>query len=190
MAPRTWFATFTARPHAHYEMQCRAIDHMARRAVSEAMLSPADIKRETHNQFGRELTKWLKRLRKNSRAKIRYLLVQESHKSGLPHYHMLIHEVAKPVRWRDLVAAKWDHGFQKFKLVKDDSVAAGYVTKYVSKSNEARFRASFRYGRHDPLRPNAKGSEATRDLDKITQDIEDEIFSNENYNQLVSAIEK
>lgn len=93
-----------------------------------------------------EITKYLKRVRKKSGAPLRYILVAEAHKSGLPHYHMLIHECdpSRQVRHKDLTAA-WSWGFTRFKLV-ETSNTAWYVCKYLSKAQLARVRASVRYG--------------------------------------------
>lgn len=92
-----------------------------------------------------ELTKYLKRVRKESGVKLRYLLVAEAHKSGAPHYHLLIHEAGlAPVR-HAVLSRQWKLGFSKYNLVKDNR-AAFYVTKYLAKSALARVRASQGYG--------------------------------------------
>ena len=104
--------------------------------------------RHRHEKISTWLTLWLKRVRKNSGAPIRYIIVCEAHKSALPHYHALIHEtdITKQVRKRTLQAA-WPHGYTVFKLVSnDDTRSAAYVCKYLAKSNRARVRASVGYG--------------------------------------------
>lgn len=76
-------------------------------------------------------------------------MVAERHKSGLPHYHALVHEVHQlyPVTYRILTDA-WDYGHIHAKLVQGPA-AARYCAKYLSKSAEARVRASGAYGRWD-----------------------------------------
>lgn len=100
-----------------------------------------------HDEITKELTLWLKRVRKQSAASIRYLLVCEAHKSGLPHYHILVHQVGEvPVLKKHL--EDWPHGFTQWKLVNDLTSTSGYVTKYLLKEARARLRASVRYGRY------------------------------------------
>ena len=142
-ATRTWFGTLTLSPEAHYQMLCHA---RARHVEFDALSDCAQFAMR-HVAISAELTKWLKRVRKSSGANLRYCLVAERHKSGLPHYHVLIHEtrVSKPVRYRDL-SDTWHLGFTKFNLVKDTR-AAQYVCKYLSKDASARVRASIAYGR-------------------------------------------
>lgn len=139
VASRTWFGTLTLSPESHYLMMARAgVDTFAGR----------------HREASKEVTKFLKRVRKNTGAPLRYLIVCEEHKqklAGLPHYHLLVHQSdpLKPVTYRDL-AGQWKWGFSNFKLVDDGELtnqqAAGYVTKYLVKSMSARVRASIDYG--------------------------------------------
>src|SRR5205814_1472707 len=81
-----------------------------------------------------------------SAARFRYLLIAEAHKSGVPHFHMLLHEpdVANTVRHATL-RDQWRYGFTNFKLVSDPR-AAGYIAKYLAKDALARVRASKDYG--------------------------------------------
>ena len=97
-------------------------------------------------RIGRQFTLGFKRLRKNTGASIRFVLVAERHKSGAPHFHALIHEAvgSPPVRYADLYRDLWSLGFSKYKLAEKGH--ASYVTKYLTKSSEARVRASLRYG--------------------------------------------
>ena len=83
---------------------------------------------------------------------IRQMAVVEFHKSGVPHFHTLIHERDEmvPVRKRMLDAA-WPHGHSKFRLVEDGENAARYVAKYLAKDAVARVRASPRYGQDEAL---------------------------------------
>jgi len=145
---RTWFGTITLRPEEHYLAELRSSAHLARRGVTLQSLSQEERFAERHRAISRDLTNWLKRIRKVSGAKLRFCLVAEAHKSGLPHYHILVHEcsIEHPVTKRQLQDS-WRAGFTQFKLV-DDPRAAFYVTKYLSKSILARVRASLHYGKN------------------------------------------
>jgi len=148
-ARRTWFATFTFSPEAFYAMQCRALAIAEQRCIPTNELTSDEVSARQSEECAKELTLFLKRIRKKvpSHA-VRYLLVREKHKSGLPHWHALIHESgAVPIPYRVLDGA-WKLGHSKFKLMEDER-AAFYVAKYLGKSNEGRVRASIRYGRHD-----------------------------------------
>lgn len=150
-AVRTWFATLTLRPEAHYLMLLRAKHRLSARGVDFEVLSSDEQFAERHASVSEELTLWVKRLRKNSQSPLRLLLVAEAHKTGLPHYHGLIHEQDpdKPIK-HALLAASWPHGFTKFKLVAPDEGArktAWYVCKYLTKDQRARVRASLGYGK-------------------------------------------
>lgn len=143
---RTWFGTLTLSPDAHVRAHYRADLDAKARGVTWAEITGQEQFFARHKAIGPELARWLKRVRKESGAPLRYLLVAEAHKSGLPHYHCLIHEVdeAQPVRYSCLTG-QWHLGFTKFNLVKDVA-ATNYVTKYLTKSADARVRASLRYG--------------------------------------------
>lgn len=108
-------------------------------------LSSAQVFEELCREFGAELTLYLKRLRKNTKAKFRYLLVAEKHKSGLPHFHALIHEEEEGGLLHAQLTSTWKLGFTKFKVV-NAVQTAWYVAKYLAKSSEARVRASRCYG--------------------------------------------
>lgn len=143
-APRTWFGTLTFAPDKLYLVEAQARHELYKRRIPSADITPARLFAQLAKVTGREVTKFLKRVRKNSSAKIRYLVVIEKHKSGAPHFHILVHEVDEPVRYRVLSAA-WQSGFSQFNLV-DGAKAAAYVSKYLSKSMLARVRASHGYG--------------------------------------------
>lgn len=146
---RTWFGTLTltAANQLLYVNKCRA--NIANTKVLSGM--PDFDALSAHEQFGlrctaigEEITKWLKRIRFNSGAELRYVIVAERHVSGDPHFHLLVHERAQPVKKRQLQEG-WKLGFSAFKLCEGDR-AAFYVTKYLTKSSAARVRASLRYG--------------------------------------------
>lgn len=140
---RTWFGTLTLAPDR--ATQCRmSADSAVTNAISD---------RTPENHFQRmvdfvnpEITRFLKRVRKNSDARLRYLLVAEAHKSGMPHWHILLHEHAGSASKRELEAA-WRYGFSHWRLVQtQDPRAARYACKYLSKTALARVRASKQYG--------------------------------------------
>jgi hypothetical protein len=144
-APRTWFGTLTFRPEIQYRATCAVSLRLVERGSSFAELSEATKFRLIANELAKEITKYIKRLRKAG-ASLRYVVVAEAHKSGMPHFHMLAHEVTdqSPVRHK-LLAEKWIAGFSQWKLV-DGPAAAHYVTKYLTKSVRAQIRASIGYG--------------------------------------------
>lgn len=139
---RTWFGTLTAGP----EYRVRA-KYQAMLAVGDGWSQLSDMERfkEVANVMNKDVTLYLKRLRKNAKASFRYLLVIEAHKDGFPHFHMLLHEVGTPVRKRVLDEA-WKLGFSKWKLCDRDPKTSGYVCKYLAKSALTRIRASQKYG--------------------------------------------
>jgi hypothetical protein len=186
-ANRTWFATFTLTPAAHYNMQCRAIAHAESRAIPTAELTSEDLFTRQSGEVEKELTLWFKRLRKNVPSHgIRYLLVRERHKSGLPHWHALIHECGEvPISYRMLDT--WPHGHAKYKLMQDER-AAFYVAKYLGKSHDGRVRASVRYGQFNSDRETTsviedakrrRGMEASEAKPKTSHKKEDEQLENQ-----------
>lgn len=160
-ASRTWFGTLTLAPHHHFRVTTQARMYYAK-SLDEAKrdfdtLGTEEQFAARHKIISREITLFVKRIRENSGAELRLMCVSEQHKSGLPHYHMLVHEAnpAQSISKAQLEAA-WKWGFSSWRLVKD-AKAAAYVTKYLQKSSMARVRASIDYGQ----RPNGidpKGS--------------------------------
>lgn len=146
---RTWFATFTLSPDSHAAILNRVLLAGTRSGNPqlEQDISPEDMFLARHREISREFTKYFKRLRKQGH-KFRYLLVVEAHKSGLPHYHALLHDcsVTKPLVHR-AIGAQWPLGFYQAKLVPDGDISAvNYITKYLTKSAISRVRASAGYG--------------------------------------------
>lgn len=146
LAPgRTWFLTLTFAPvHlAGVLLEARAYER-AGKTQAEAIETAA----YDHVQ------RYLKRLRKNTRTKFRYIAVPEYGEThGRLHYHLLVHEVERPILKRSLQAA-WRGSFSSAKLVEEDTErgvagAASYVAKYLAKSG-GRVRASLRYGALSP----------------------------------------
>lgn len=138
---RTWMVTLTASPDAHFRMLCQAEVAARRSSVNPAEWSDAERFAARWQEFGKEVTKWLKRMRSSGSSFV-YLQVVEAHASGLPHVHLLVHE-NNTVTYRSLVSA-WKLGFAHAKLVEGPK-AALYVTKYLMKSAMARVRASQDY---------------------------------------------
>lgn len=97
----TWMVTFTMSPSEHALMDARIASRTGNRCSQ-----PTDVLRERTGEFGREVTSWIKRVRKSvfdrtgQTGAMRYLLVAEVHDSektddwmrGRPHFHMLLHE--------------------------------------------------------------------------------------------------
>jgi hypothetical protein len=184
---RTWFVTLTLNPASHSRMALRACHRLAAQGTDFDALEEKEAFRERHAECSTELTLWLKRVRmaaaidhrqsarlaegcnstpgqlcpchnlSDFRVPLTYLLVAEAHKSGLPHYHLLIseHEESRPVRARHL-KSQWRLGFSDVKLVAqdDEGRSAAYVAKYLAKSALARVRASVGYGHEEHSIPN------------------------------------
>lgn len=141
---RVWFVTLTARPDWHFICEIIAKNRLSLKGqIWERLDDAAKFAARCH-ELTRECQLFMKRIRKNSGASLRFIRVFEAHKSGLPHVHMLIYEkTSRRVSKRQLQAA-WTIGFSNAKLA--DKAAAAYVTKYLSKDMRARVRASNRLG--------------------------------------------
>ncbi len=145
-ASRTWFGSLTLEPERQYENVLRTIERLAAVSVSPAQLTDDEWFIERTNTLYREVQLYLKRLRKETGGKLRFICVAEAHKSGEPHLHMLMHEGESGVADKRTLERPWKLGFAKWKLVKEGSNPASYVCKYLSKSQRARVRASIGYG--------------------------------------------
>jgi hypothetical protein len=82
----------------------------------------ADLVKAAWSEFGPEITKMWKRLRKKG-ARFRYLIVCELHKDRTPHFHVNLYEDGAKVTWRQL-SAEWPHGHSQFALVRSERNAA------------------------------------------------------------------
>lgn len=100
---------------------------------------------------------FMKRLRKNSRAKIRYICVAEMHSGGgqlhgRPHFHLGLHSVpGKPAVRRKHVRGAWKGhraGLDYRSIY--GAGAAWYITKYLTKETASVLSASKYYGRKAP----------------------------------------
>lgn len=138
-APRSWLVTLTLRPEEQYRAAASYHARGRRPATAAQEFSDRCV------EIGREITRWLKRVRKESGARLRYVLVAEPHKSGDPHFHAIVHEIEGSVKWRTLTS-QWKLGHSQAKLCDKSVRTARYLTKYLSKSMLARVRASVRYG--------------------------------------------
>lgn len=144
---RTWFVTLTFNPHHRALIYMRAQSRLTDQGW--ASLSREQQGSRLVNAASKYLTDYLKRVRSQSGAALRYLAVWELHKDGTPHAHLLIHEGApdKPVR-HAVLSRQWWHGFSNAKLVEADERAAHYAAKYLAKSPLTRVRASVGYGHY------------------------------------------
>ena len=147
MSHRTWFGTITLAPDHAFRARLRAERRLALGGTRFDQLDSSEQFLETAREVQPELTRWLKRVRKASGARLRYLLVCESHKSGVPHWHILLHEREGKVSKRTLEGA-WHQGSTQFRIADGDG-AVRYVCKYVAKSALTRVRASKEYGKAD-----------------------------------------
>lgn len=156
VSPRTWFGTFTLAPWAHSQIAMRARVRLGETGSDFEVLSDEEQFSERNKEIFRELTLYLKRVRKVSGAKLRYCLVAEAHKSGLPHYHILVHEASAAHVTKAVLKDQWKLGFTKWNLVPDteQGKAAWYVCKYLAKDARARVRASLGYGGSTLVEPS------------------------------------
>lgn len=171
---RCWKATLTFSPQEAFLYETEARQRARKRNNSWDMVGPRDRKRYLLAAAGRRLTLAFKRARVNG-FKVRYISVPELHKSGVVHFHLVIHEIGDEIRKQcqhcrgecGCIAcygtskrqcdgrkrpccwqAFWPHGFSQFKLVAEGGEAAAirYATKYAAKDNCGRIRSSIRYG--------------------------------------------
>lgn len=162
-ARRTWFGTLTVAPEQRFKLRIRA-EAKRLRAGGESLssLDATEQFRYLAHELHVEATRWLKRVRSQSGAVFRYLLVTEEHKDGHPHLHVLIHEVSTPITKR-VLEDQWRYGFSHWRLVGDDARAASYVCKYLAKDLRTRVRASVGYGQADKVRLLTERLETLRD---------------------------
>lgn len=147
-AGRTWFGTLTFSPLEQYRVLVEARSIAGARGWTWGELTDDQRFQRVAAQAGKEVTRYLKRVRKAAKVPLRYICVTERHKSGLPHFHLLVHEVElKPVTHK-ILSTQWHAGFERWRLVPpEDLRGAGYVTKYLAKEATGRVRASVGYGR-------------------------------------------
>lgn len=190
MAARTWFVTLTFTPENHFLADNSASVRLRKAGADFDLLMQREKFEERTKELGKEITLFLKRLRKGTPQRrfpqFRYLIVAEAHKgrdtgttvAGRPHFHMLIHELVpgslidpsetrrsrKDGRyyvWDDaFIRRQWRMGHSKIVLAENRNAAA-YVCKYISKAALVRMRASFRYGAGSSQHKRPNGSEIT-----------------------------
>lgn len=167
---RTWFCTFTLDEEWQHHFLSKARHKCAEQSIDFDGLDLIERFRLHDREIQREFTLMFKRWRKNYGVRFRYILVAEQHKSGLPHYHALLHEQGHGMTWRMLKAGGgwWGrgptgprpYGLTEFKLVQtgydtadslNGTVVPWYVCKYLAKSAVSRVRSSVRYGEEQPL---------------------------------------
>ena len=140
-AERTWFVTLTMRPEVHNAIRLLVDSRVGSHP------DPKVIQADYYAECYRQVQLFFKRIRKNTGKTFRYLCVTELHKSGLPHFHLLVHDPKGDLKRRD-IDNQWLAGFTSSRLVKGDKEKAiAYVCKYLSKDTEGRIKCSLRYGR-------------------------------------------
>ena len=159
-AVRTWFGTLTLRPELHQQCVDRARTALAHQGVDFDALPFGEQFTERCKYSGELVTKYLKRVRKDAKMPFRFLCVTEHHKSGLPHYHLLVHEAVEGSVKHATLRGQWDAGFCKWVLVQDLKQAS-YLCKYLSKATVARVRASVAYGEGGLLPPLIRENSTT-----------------------------
>lgn len=131
---RTWFCTYTLAP----EYRLRAAILARGKKGDESFSS-------IYSVISEWFTRYLKRVRKQSGAELRFFLAAEEHADGFPHLHALIHENGRGEVSKRILQGQWPYGFTSVWLADPD--IARYVSKYISKQMSARVRASLHYGR-------------------------------------------
>lgn len=152
-AQRTWFGTITLNPAARFRLANEARQTCRKSGVDYDAQDTDTQFRDVVRMLNTRVTRWLKRVREESEASLRYLLVVERHRDGSPHLHCLVHERpgSVPVSGR-VLSRQWSElGFTQFRLVKagpdqPPGRVAYYVCKYLAKDPLSRIRASLAYG--------------------------------------------
>lgn len=146
-ARRSWFGTLTVRPEERFRAVMRADHALAQRGVVWNTLSQSEQFAEIAKILRADFQRYLKRVRKATRARLRYLMTTEAHADGFPHLHLILHEYEGAATKR-LLEDQWPLGFSNWRLVNGhDHRVPWYVAKYLTKSILAKPIASLRYGR-------------------------------------------
>lgn len=157
-SPRSWFGTLTLRPGARLWFLNQARLGCIQQGEDYETYTAEQQFGKLCRCVGKELNLWLARVRKHARAPFRYLLVFERHKDGHPHMHCLLHETVDGSTSERMLRTSWRGGHSKFVVIDNNQPAtAGYVAKYLAKSNLARVRASLRYGKNTPSGHSPQG---------------------------------
>lgn len=151
---RTWYGTLTLTPSNHYRVMVEARRYTEARGVAWQSLSDDERFRARARISLNEVSKYVKRFRKRAWgahgiAPMSWVCVTEKHKSGLPHFHMLVHERSmRPITHR-LLSEAWGLGFERWRLVQhveEPHAVAWYLCKYLTKDFSNRVRCSEKYG--------------------------------------------
>lgn len=146
-AERSWFGTLTLRPHERFMSRLKADAYLASRGVRWHDLDATEQFKEIARVLRREFQLFLKRVRKQSGARLRYVMTTEAHADGFPHLHLLLHEYEGRCTKR-LLEQQWQLGISHWRVVNAlDHKVPWYVAKYLTKSILAKPVASLRYGR-------------------------------------------
>lgn len=155
-ATRSWFGTLTLRPHERFMARLKADAYLAKRGVRWLDLDASEQFKEIARVLRRDFQLFLKRVRKQSRARVRYVMTTEAHTDGFPHLHLILHEYEGRCTKR-LLEEQWQLGISHWRLVNAlDHKVPWYVAKYLTKSILAKPVASLRYGR-PPLEVFSEG---------------------------------
>lgn len=140
-SPRTWFVTLTFSPV-----------HLAGVLSEAALLKKGTEFERTQVAAYRHVQRYFKRLRKSVR--FRYLAVYElGSKTGRSHYHLLIHELDRPMP-KSLLERLWLSNVHARLIDKGPrSGAASYITKYTIKHHSVRMKSSSNYGKKETQTP-------------------------------------
>lgn len=151
IAPRTWFLSLTFDPITYAGILAEA-----------RSMRGWDFDKAVERVSYRHVQLYLKRVRALG-AKLRYFAVLEQGKEGGRwHYHLLIHEVSRPVT-HSMLSRAWRAGYFYGKLCASSGEKAPRVWRYISKyltKGSGRARASARYGQgpRDAAPPQGGGS--------------------------------
>lgn len=155
VSERSWFGTLTLSPIRLMQEQMLAEAKLLHGGWPIAEITSENLFQEIVKAVRPELQKFLKRIRKNSGAKVRYLIIAEPHdgdettpeRRGMPHWHLFVHETRGSVTKR-ILESGWRYGFSHWRLVsQDDHLVPWYVCKYLTKcSTYSRILNSEQYG--------------------------------------------
>lgn len=156
---RIWWGTLTASPNLRLRWRAKAAERKAELA-KDGWIAPSkpEAREKWHwdileRSAYQDVQKYLKRLRKKyPAAAFRYLIVTEQSQDQTPHFHLLLFEskAAVNVKWEDLNGQWWSN--TKWVLLGDSATCdykALYALKYMSKTRDAKIRASFRFGKSE-----------------------------------------
>lgn len=163
LAIRSWLVTLTFHPNERFKVLAQA--RRASRADYDALEPLEQFRKLDGAAYGR-VQRFLKRIRKNSKAEIRYLCVTEPHKDGFPHYHLLLAQKGDmPLLYRHIDSA-WSYGHSHEKLLPPEDVrGASYACKYLAKDLRSQVRASI-HSKNVKTPPKNGGSCEARGVDE------------------------